>query len=110
VVPTPTRSDAVFKAIADPTRREILALLHQTPTTVGSIASRFRISRPAVSRHIRLLRRAGLVVAHRRGTNRICELDVAPLRAVGEWLADYDALRTQSQDLGQFAEDAHGPE
>jgi DNA-binding transcriptional ArsR family regulator len=91
-MPTLTRSDAVFKAIADPTRREILALLRAAPATVGEIAGRFRTSRPAISRHIRQLRRAGLVVTHKRGTNRICELHGAPLVAVREWLADYEAL------------------
>ena len=83
------RSDAVFKAIADPTRRQILGLLRDGGRTVGDVAANFRTSRPAISRHIRLLRRAGLVATRRRGTARICQLNAAPLRAVNQWLRDY---------------------
>jgi DNA-binding transcriptional ArsR family regulator len=86
------RRDAVFRAIADPTRREILYLLRGGPYTVGGIAGNFRTSRPAISKHLRVLRSAGLVVAHRNGTTRICNLNARPLRAVGRWLRDYEAL------------------
>jgi len=86
------RRDAVFRAIADPTRREILHLLRGGRYTVGEIAGNFRTSRPAISKHLRVLRSAGLVVAHRNGTARICNLNAKPLRAVDEWLKDYEAL------------------
>src|SRR5262245_9260755 len=109
-MPTLTRTDAVFKAIADPTRREILALLRSAQPTVGEIASRFRTSRPAISRHLRQLRRAGLVVAHKRGTNRVCELHGAPLLAVSDWVADYATFWTeQLQHLKRFVEGNHEP-
>ena len=85
-------SEAVFKAIADPTRREILRLLRGEGRTVGGIASNFRTSRPAISRHLRLLRRAGLVTTRKKGAASICELNAKPLRAVNEWLKDYEAL------------------
>jgi DNA-binding transcriptional ArsR family regulator len=82
--------DNVFRAIADPTRREILGILRGGQQTVGAIARNFRISRPAVSKHLRLLRSAGLVVTHRQGTARHCGLNAKPLRAINDWLQDYE--------------------
>jgi DNA-binding transcriptional ArsR family regulator len=84
--------ELIFKAIADPTRREILALLRVGPSTVGEIAQNFRTSRPAISKHLRLLRGAGLVVTRKKGAASICELNGKPLRAVNEWLRDYEAF------------------
>jgi DNA-binding transcriptional ArsR family regulator len=84
--------DAVFRAIADPTRREILRLLRGSPQTVGEIAGNFQTSRPAISKHLRLLRSAGLVVTQRDGTARICDLNAKPLRAINDWLRDYEAF------------------
>src|SRR6266481_7063455 len=86
------QSDAVFRAIADPTRREILRLLRDGRLTVGEIAGNFRTSRPAISKHLRLLKSAGLVVAHQRGTTNICELNARPLSAVNDWLRDYQVF------------------
>jgi len=85
-------SDTVFRAIADPTRREILRLLRGGRLTVGEIAGNFHTSRPAISRHLRLLRTAGLVTTRREGTARICTLRAKPLRAIGDWLHDYEAF------------------
>ena len=85
-------SEAVFRAIADPTRRKILSLLRGGRHSVGDIAGNFRTSRPAISRHLRLLRSAGLVVTRRQGTARICELNAKPLQAVDDWLRDYEAF------------------
>jgi DNA-binding transcriptional ArsR family regulator len=81
---------AVFRAIADPTRREILAMLRGGRFSVGEIAANFRTSRPAISRHLRVLRSVGLVVAQQEGTARICALNAKPLRAVSDWLSDYE--------------------
>jgi DNA-binding transcriptional ArsR family regulator len=89
-------SEAVFRAIADPTRREILGLLRGGRHSVGAIARNFRTSRPAISKHLRLLRSAGLVVTHRQGTVRICELNAKPLRAVDDWLRDYETFWSAS--------------
>ena len=90
------RREAVFRAIADPTRRKILSLLRGGRHSVGDIARNFRTSRPAISRHLRLLRSAGLVVTRRQGTARICALNAKPLRAVDDWLRDYEAFWSES--------------
>jgi DNA-binding transcriptional ArsR family regulator len=92
------RRAAVFRAIADPTRREILGLLRGRAYSVNEIAGNFRTSRPAISKHLRLLRAVGLVETRREGTARICRLNAEPLRAVDTWLQDYqqfwrDSLR-----------------
>lgn len=92
----PQRTQAIFRAIADPTRREILSLLRERPLAVGEIASNFRTSRPAVSKHLRLLKSAGLITVHERGTANICELNARPLRAVNEWLGDYRAYWSET--------------
>ena len=98
-------SAAVFKAIADPTRREILRLLRGGGRTVGDVASNFRTSRPAISKHLRLLRSAGLVRTRKSGTARICELNAQPLRAVNDWLAGYAAFWDENlQALKQYVE------
>jgi DNA-binding transcriptional ArsR family regulator len=80
---------AVFRAIADPTRREILGMLRGGRFSVGEIAANFRASRPAISKHLRVLRSVGLVTTRQVGTARICALNAAPLRAVNDWLSDY---------------------
>jgi DNA-binding transcriptional ArsR family regulator len=100
------RQEAVFRAIADPTRRRILGLLRGRKHTVGEIAGHFCMSRPAVSKHIRLLRAVGLVVTESDGTARICQLNAAPLRAVGDWLVDYEALWNENlRNLKRYVED-----
>lgn len=88
--------NAVFRAIADPTRREILSLLRGRRRTVGEIASNFRTSRPAISKHLRMLRSAGLVVTKKDGASQICGLNAKPLRAVNQWLRDYEAFWGES--------------
>lgn len=81
--------DTVFKALADPTRREILGLLRGGRLSVGDLAANFSISRPAISKHLRLLRDAKLVRDTPIGTARLCELNPEPLRAVDAWLNAY---------------------
>ena len=77
-------------AIDDPVRREILVLLRREgPLTAGDIASRFEISRPAVSRHLRVLRESGLVVDEARGRERVYRLDARPLAELDAWLAPF---------------------
>ncbi|MFG2002903.1 ArsR/SmtB family transcription factor [Spirillospora sp. NPDC048911] len=78
--------DEVMNAIADPVRREILTLLRGEPRTVGDIASRFTISRPAISRHLRVLRESGLVHDELMGRRRLYTLDPAPLTELAEWI------------------------
>ncbi|MGB2626276.1 MAG: metalloregulator ArsR/SmtB family transcription factor [Candidatus Acidiferrum sp.] len=102
----PGPGDRVFRAIADPTRRQILGLLRGGQQTVGEIAGNFRMSRPAVSKHLRLLRRAGLVVTRREGTSRPCALSARPLRLVNDWLGDYEQFWAESLDsLKKYVEE-----
>ena len=79
----------VAAAIADPVRREILTLLRDGPLPAGAIASRFAISRPAISRHLRVLRESRLVVDRAQGRERVYRLDVAPLAELDAWLAQF---------------------
>jgi len=105
VTSTAGRRDAVFRAIADPTRREILRLLRAKRHSVGDLAANFSQSRPAISKHLQLLRSAGLVVTRERGTSRICELDARPLRAVNAWLRDYETFWSESlRNLKRYVE------
>lgn len=98
--------DAVFRAIADPTRREILSLLRGGRQTVGEIAGNFRMSRPAISKHLRLLRTAGLVVTRQDGAARLCGLNAKPLRAINDWVRDYEMFWTDTlQNLKSYMEE-----
>lgn len=81
--------EAVATAIADPTRRKVLELVRDRELAAGEIAGEFEISRPAVSRHLRVLRRAGLVTERRDGRLRLYRADPAPLGELGRWLDDY---------------------
>ena len=92
MVTASVRQNLVFRAIADPTRREILRQLRDGRRTVGELAANFHQSRPAISKHLRLLRIAGLVDTHERGAARLCELNAKPLRAVDAWLRDYEVM------------------
>lgn len=78
-----------FHVLADPTRRAMLDLLRCGSRAAGEIASAFPVSRPAISRHLRLLRRAKLVRERRRGRHRLYRLNPQPLRAVDRWLEHY---------------------
>src|ERR1051325_5115260 len=82
-------ADAAFSALADPTRRALLDLLRNGNQPAGQIALSFPISRPAISKHLRLLRKAQLVKEHRRGRHRFYEIDPEPLKAVDRWLEQY---------------------
>ena len=98
--------DAVFRAIADPTRRKILGLLRNDRLTVREIAANFRTSRPAISKHLRLLRSAGLVISHKDGTASICGLNAKPLRTVNDWLQDYRQFWSESlRNLKRYIEE-----
>ena len=92
----PKQREAVFRAIADPTRREILGLLRHRKHTVGELAGNFRTSRPAISKHLRQLRRVA----------RICQLNAEPLRVIDVWLRDYQKFWAQSlQSLKRYVEE-----
>ncbi len=81
-----------YEAIADPTRRSVLRLLAEGERTAGEIAAAFTISRPAVSRHLRVLREAGLVRARPCAQQRVYTLDPRPLEDVDAWLASIRAF------------------
>src|SRR5688500_7952573 len=83
-----TRRD-VFQAIADPTRRAILGLLAMQALTLNAIAENFEISRPAVSKHVKVLAECGLVVVKPQGRERYCEAKLAKLNEVSEWVEQY---------------------
>ena len=80
---------AVFHALADPTRRHILDLLRATERSAGEVAARFPVSRPAVSRHLRVLREAGLVTHRKDAQTRFYRLRPEALREVDRWLDRY---------------------
>jgi DNA-binding transcriptional ArsR family regulator len=88
----PRGSDTVFRAIADPTRRAILDRLRAGPANAGALAAGFRSSRPAVSKHLRVLREARLVVGTRIGREQLYTLDPTQLQSVAGWLEGYRAL------------------
>ena len=78
-----------FAALADPTRRAILARLTAGPTTVKEPTAPFAMSGPAVSKHLRVLERAGLIARGREAQWRPCRLEAAPLKEVAEWVENY---------------------
>jgi DNA-binding transcriptional ArsR family regulator len=77
---------SVWEALADPVRREILLVLEAGEASVGAIAARFPVSRPAISRHLRVLREAGLTRSEVRGQKRVYQLRPAPLAEVDAWV------------------------
>jgi DNA-binding transcriptional ArsR family regulator len=81
--------ETTFHALADPTRRAVLDLLRHGGQPAGRIAQEFPVSRPAISKHLRLLRRAHLVQERREGRNRFYQLNPEPLRSVDSWLEQY---------------------
>src|SRR5580692_8431831 len=101
----PTVDRDVFKALADPTRRAILANLKHGGLPAGEIARRFSISRPAISKHLRLLRGARLVMETRSGRNRLYQLSPKPLKSVDDWLDDYRQFwHSQFRNLKRYVE------
>src|SRR5579863_530625 len=104
-------TEASFHALADPTRRAVLDLLRRGSQPAGQIAEAFPISRPAISKHLRLLRRAHLVREHREGRNRVYQLNPEPLRAVDSWIEQYRTFWSASlANLRAFVEAEHARE
>jgi DNA-binding transcriptional ArsR family regulator len=87
--------DNAMQALADPIRREILRMVRNAPLSAGAIAGAFSVSRPAVSRHLRVLREAGLVIDEASGRERVYRLELAPLTEVEAYLAE---LRVSPDD------------
>ncbi|MEQ1887361.1 MAG: metalloregulator ArsR/SmtB family transcription factor [Bryobacteraceae bacterium] len=86
---TPDRLSATFSALADPTRRAILARLARGETSVTELAEPFEMSLPAVTKHLKVLERAGLITRSREAQWRPCKLEAGPLKNVNEWLENY---------------------
>jgi DNA-binding transcriptional ArsR family regulator len=88
----------VFQAIADPVRRDIIGLLAKENLTVNKVAENFQISRPAISKHIRILTECGIILVHQQGRERYCEIQPKTLIPVSEWIEQYRRLWEQKLD------------
>ncbi len=96
---------STFSALADPTRRAILARLSTGPATVKELSAPFAMSGPAVSKHLRVLERAGLIARGREAQWRPCRLEAAPLKEVAEWAENYRRFWDESyQRLDRYLE------
>lgn len=99
----------VFQAIADPTRREILNMLAHQSLNLNAVAEKFEVSRPAISKHIKLLTQCGLITMHPQGRERICQARLEGLSQVSDWVEQYrkfwntklDALESYLHTLQQ---------
>ncbi len=108
---------ATFAALADPTRRAMLARLTQGPATVNELAEPFALSLPTVSRHLKVLEQAGLISKQRAAQSRPCRLEIAPLVEADAWMAQYreflttrfDRLDTQLKAMMAARADATKP-
>lgn len=101
----------VFQAIADPNRRAILSLLARKRLTLNGVAEHFAISRPAVSKHIKILMECGLVVVQQQGRERYCEVKPEKLDEVSTWIKQYQALWEERFDrLDQYLESVQAKE
>jgi DNA-binding transcriptional ArsR family regulator len=97
-----------FNALADPTRRAVLDMLRSGSLPAGRIARAFPVSRPAISKHLRFLRRARLVRERRDGRLRVYELNASPLRVVDSWISQYRAFwEVNLRSLKTFVEAEH---
>lgn len=96
-------SSNVFLAIADPTRRRLLDMLCAGERPAGELARPFRMSQPALSQHLRILREVGLVRQRKAGRERIYRLDPIPLHSVAEWMMRYERFwRERLEALGKY--------
>ena len=91
------RRDA-FQAIADPVRRDIITLLAKEPLTINTVAGNFEISRPAISKHIKILNECGIIIIRKKGRTRYCEIQPENLLPVSEWIAQYQKLWEEKLD------------
>jgi len=79
----------VFQAIADPTRRDIIDLLSKKSLNLNAVAENFDISRPAISKHIRILAECGLIIIRQEGRERYCDVQLQKLKQVAKWTQQY---------------------
>jgi DNA-binding transcriptional ArsR family regulator len=93
----------VFQAIADPTRRTIIQMLATQTMNLNAVAGNFKISRPAISKHIKILHECGLVTIYQEGRERYCKADLDKLKIVADWTEQYRVFWTNKLDaLQQF--------
>jgi DNA-binding transcriptional ArsR family regulator len=109
------RLSSTFAALADPTRRAILARLVSGEASVTELAEPFEMSLPAVSKHLKVLERAGLIARRRNAQWRPCRLDARPLEDAADWLEEYRRFWAQSLDrlddyLGELQGKKHAGE
>jgi len=95
---SPDHLDTTFAALADPTRRAILARLASGEASVTELAEPFAMSLPAISKHLKVLERAGLIARGREAQWRPCRLDAGPLKQAADWLEHYRRFWDQSLD------------
>jgi DNA-binding transcriptional ArsR family regulator len=106
---TVDRLSEVFSALADPTRRAILARLSEGEATVNQLAEPFPISLQAISKHLKVLERAGLITRGKEAQWRPCRLDAEPLREVADWIADYRRFWEQRYErLDEYLQQLQG--
>ena len=102
---------STFSALADPTRRAILARLTLGETSVTDLASPFEMSMPAISRHLKVLERAGLIARGREAQWRPCKLKAEPLKQAADWLDEYRRFWDESFDrLGEYLQELQAKE
>lgn len=87
-----------WQALADPTRRQIIEVLSKAPQTVNSIAKNFDISRPAISKQLKILEESALVRIEKQGRERVCTLTLAPLQEVQTWVRQYETFWLKKLD------------
>ena len=88
----------VFQAIADPTRREIIRMIATQSLNLNSVADKFDISRPAISKHIKILTECGLITINQKGRERHCEANLRKLNEVSDWVEQYREFWTKKLD------------
>jgi DNA-binding transcriptional ArsR family regulator len=103
-------SDTLWTALVEPNRRALLDLLSEGELSVGELTERLRLTQPQASKHLRVLREAGLVRVERRGQQRIYAVDPAPMVELDRWLAPYRRLWNRGlDDLGRHLDRTHHP-
>lgn len=88
----------IFRAIADPTRRQIISMIAQQPLHLNSVAEKFHVSRPAISKHIKILTECGLINIKQEGRHRYCEAKLDKLNEVSQWVEQYRKFWAQKLD------------
>jgi len=95
----------VFQAIADPTRRQIINMLAQQSLNLNAVADNFEVSRPAISKHIKILTECGLITIKQQGRERYCQANLQSLNQVSDWVEQYRVFWNNKLDaLGDFLE------